>query len=392
MTQYVKAAVAFGSVASYLAQNASPGATDLRDLFFRCSQKVSIGKGTLRYGTILSLNTNERYMAIPDDVYAALVAAGVDFSDALYNSSVSPGATSSTSEILSIPNFGTHRMAMIVIGSSIPNGKIGAGTYKEFALQANQWWSQAVDRTGKGAVYVAPASLPVTAPGAPEYAYSKVSAHEKSCMTFNFGHDSWRIADLAGFNYQTPVAQTGSPHLDNVLQFAKMIQFAGQTRVYDFRSALTNDFEYGLRNSNPGLGSTPSGGTWSGSPNSITDCIVPTIAAIKAFDPTGKIRIWGEMCRTSTVNNTRLNQSFGEEADYIIANKASLGVDQFIDMRFFTQTDSRTPSNATNTTYFQDGTHPTPLLVSSILSPMVGAANDALLGFTPDPTFAGAIH
>lgn len=385
MTQYVRPAQAFAAVSSYVAQNASPEATDLRDLFFRMAQQVSVGKGTTRYGSIQSLNTTERYMAIPDDVYAALVTAGVDFSDARYNSSTSPGAAS-TSEVPSMTNLGLYRLAMIVIGSSIPNGSIGSTTHKEFQLQKNRWWAQGVDN-GKGGVYVAPVSLPASAPGAPEYAYSKVANHAESCIAFNFGRDSWREANQTGFNYQTPTALSGSPHLDNVKQFANLMRFASQPRIYDLRSSLTNDVEYGLRNSNPGLGSTPSGGTWSGSPNMVTDCLVPLIAAIKAADPGAKIRLWCELPRTSNVNTTRLNQTFNEFFTYCLANRATLGIDYFVDLRQNARTDCRTPAVAASSD-FQDGVHPTPILVEEVLGPAVVQANKFALGFAVDPAFS----
>lgn len=388
MTQYVRPAQAFAAVSAYVAYNASPEATDLRDFMFRASQKVTIGKGLDRYGSVLQLNTNERYLAIPDDVYAALVTAGVDFSDTRYNSSTSPGATASTSEVPTMTNRGLHRLALIVIGSSIPNGSIGSGTFKEFALLKNRWWAQGVDAGGKGAVYVAPVTLPNTAPGAPEYAYSKLAIHAESVIAYNFGRDSGRIANQgAGFSYQTPTPLSGSPHLDNVKQFANLMRYSSQRRIYDLRSSLTNDGEYALRNSNPGLGSTPSGGTWSGSPNMVTDCIVPFITTIKAADPGAEFRLWSELPRTSNVNTTRLNQTFNEFFVYALANRATLGINLFVDLRQNPRTDCRTPSVAASSD-FQDGVHPAPVLVEEVLGPAVVQANKFALGFAVDPAFS----
>lgn len=386
--RYIRAAQAFAATTSYVAQGASPGVTDLRDFHYRVHQNLVYGKGTTRLGTVKSLNTNERYLAIQDDVWASVVAAGVNVADLQYNSTTDPGVTN-TSEVLTLPNLGTLSQVIICEGDSITNGKIGANAYKKFALSKNQLWARGMGSVPGGITYVSPVAVPSSAAQPLEYCYHNRSAHEKSRLKFNKGADSWRLANQTGFNYQTPTPLTGAPHNDNVQQFAKLALAVGQQLVVQI-FAGTNDIDYADRNGNPGLAAVPPGtpgATYTGSPNYITDALVPNIAAIKAAYPMAKILFVVPLARGTT---TALNGKFNDIANYVIANKVALGVDMVLDTRVITQFSCQNPTVTTNTAIYQDGTHPTPTGVD-ILDPYFEAAYDLLLGFTPNPTYAGAL-
>lgn len=376
MTQYVQPAAAFAAQSDYLAQGASPAATDHRDFRFRCSQKLTFGKGTTQLGTLRGIS-NARYLAIQDDVWAAVTGAGVDVSDLLTNTSVDPGV-GNTSEIITMFNPGTHRQIISCVGDSITNMKIGATSYKKFALQKNQTWSQGMGSCPGGITYAAPIAQPTgSAPQPPEYCFHNRSAHEKSRLKYNFGHDSWRLLNQPGFNYDTP-AQTGSGHTANIAQIWKIVVASGQQLLFQIW-AVSNDFEYGLRNSNGGL-----------SVATYVQNLTDFITAMKVIHPTAKFSFVVPMCRSSTVNTTTLNASFNTLASSVITNKATIGIDYVLDTRQIALVDCRTPSLATNLTYFQDGVHPTPALIS-ILDPYFEALYDMALGFTPNPTYSGAL-
>lgn len=380
MTQFIRAAQAFAATTSYLAQGLSPGATDLRDFHFRVAQTLTFGKGTTKLGTIKSLNTTDRYLAIQDDVWAAVTGAGVNVADLQYNSATDPGV-GNTSEIMTAFNPGTHRQVIVCVGDSITNMSIGANALKKFNYAQYRTWAQGMGACPGGITYLAPSALPSTASQPLEVCYHNRSAHEKSRIKYNAGHDSWRLLNQPGMNYQTPTALTGAPHTDNMQQNWKLVIAAGQQLRFQIW-AVSNDIEYALRNSNGGM-------TAATYVQNLTDYIT----AMKVVHPTAFFDFIVPIARASSVNSTTLNGTFDTIATLVIANKATIGITNVLDTRQISVVDCRVAANYANATYYQEapnGVHPTPALVA-LLDPYFEALYDKGLGFTPNPTYAGAL-
>lgn len=379
MTQYLRAAQAYAAVSSYVAQNASSETTNLRDLFYRTAQKVPWGKGTTRF-TERQKNTTERYALIPDAVYSALVTAGVDFSDALYNSATDPTGLSATSEVPTLPNPGNHSIVVFVVGNSIPNGAIGAATNYEFALLQNRLWALGVPN-GLPFTTSSPTGLPSSAPQPPDMLVTNRTVHEMSMIIFNFGRDSWRLANQPGEVFTNPPGsstQTGSPWIDNIAQMKNCVIFPGQKVFLHLVVAQSNDDEYMLRNANGGLSTA----------QSLTD-LQNFIGLWKAAYPMGQVLITTEFVRTSAGNTTTLNSRFDARATALVANKAAYGIDFGVDSRQINGFDCRQPSQANSTVNFQDGTHPTPS-GAQVIKPYHQGLYLKAAGFTPDPAVASA--
>lgn len=378
MTQYIRPAQAFGAVAAAVANNASPEATNQNRLHRRIAAKVGAKKGTTQYGTIRSLNTNERHLAVPDNVYAAAVTAGVDFSDAQYNSSTAAGTYANTSEIPPLPNDGLRNQVVMGVGNSLLQSQIGAsGAFPDFLDPRNRMWSQGISNGMSSFITPLSSSLytyaPTTAPRGPEFIRTDVWAHAKSRAIFNFGRDSGRLRNIAGYTYTQ-----GFNWYDNFGQMQGMVTYPGQQVVLHLFMSMSNDIKYADDNSNPGLAAVPGS-----SPNAIDDCLIPFLALFKAEYPGCKVIYTIEAARTT---ESALNAKFNALANYIIANKATLGIDYVIDTREITVGgvkifDCRTPSVTTNATYYQgDGIHFTPA-VPPIFAPIFAAAFDACLSF-----------
>ena len=392
MTQYVRPAQAFGAVSAAIAQNASPESTNQNRLHKRLTAKLGVKKGTTQYGTIRSLNTNERHLAMPDNVYAAAVAAGVDFSDAQYNSSTAAGSYANTSEIPPMPNDGLRKQAIVGVGNSLLQSQIGAAKYTEFNDPRNRMWSKGLSSTGLSS-FITPLSsslytyLPSTAPRGPEFIRTDRLAHEKSRIIFNFGRDSGRLRNIPGYTYSQ-----GYNWVDNFGQMQGMVTYPGQQVVLHLFMSMSNDIKYADDNSNPGLAPVPGS-----SPNAIDDCLKPFLALFKAEYPgtsaERKVIYTVEAARST---DTVLNGKFNTLANYLIANKVALGIDFVIDTREITVggvkvLDCRTPTNSTNSTYYQgDGVHFTPA-VPIIFDPIFAAAYDACLGFPIPSQYASII-
>lgn len=391
MTQYVRPAQAFAAVSAAVAQNASPEATNQNRLQRRIAARVGAKKGTTQYGTLRSL-TNERHLAMIDSVYATLVAAGVDFSDAQYNSATPAGSYTNTSEIPPLPNDGLRKQVIIGIGNSLFQSQIGAsGAHPEFSDPRNRMWSKGI--SGGLSSFITPVSSslytyqPTTAPRGPEFIRTDRIAHEKSRIIFNFGRDSGRLRNIPGYTYSQ-----GYNWYDNFGQMQGMVTYPGQQLVAHFFMAMSNDIKYADDNSNPGLAAVPGS-----SPNAIDDAFKPFLALFKAEYPGSsaerKVLYTIEAARTT---DSALNAKFNTLANYLIANKVSLGIDFIIDTREITVGgvkvfDCRTPSVTTNTTYYQtDGIHFTPL-TPTIFDPIFAAAYDACLGFPIPSQYASII-
>src|SRR5438045_3638390 len=101
MAQHIRPAQAFAAIAATTATGASAPEVDERNLHRRICDKMgsAVGIGTTQYGTLKTTNSTQRPIVIPATAYTAMVNAGVDFSDALYNSTSAEASESSTGNI-----------------------------------------------------------------------------------------------------------------------------------------------------------------------------------------------------------------------------------------------------------------------------------------------------
>ena len=361
MTQYVRPALAYSSVAATVATVASAGSIDQKALHKRFVDSVGLFKGTTQYGTMRLFNTTERHLAIPDSVYSALVTAGVSFADAQYNSSTAAGAYTNTSEIPILWNPGLHKQVVFMVGDSITNSATGAGTYPDLNTLSNKLWSQpnALIPSLRKA-YTSESIV-----NAPDRSYTGQWTNAASRLVFNFGRDSWRLANQSGFTYTT-----GSPWVDNIAHMAGLSLHASQQHSVVIFCG-TNDIKHANDSGNPGLAAVP--GT---SPNYIDNALTPFITAFKAIYPTAKIVFVTPIAR---VNSSTLNTKFDSIATYVVANRAALNIDVVVDTRTLPDFDCRTPTVVTNATYYQpDEVHLTPA-ANPVLGAAIKTALDGLL-------------
>ncbi len=387
MTQYIRAPQAFPATTSPVANAASPPATDLRNLSARMRSKMTFGRGTSQPGTMrtntpTSTGVATRSLLLLDDMYTAAVAAGVDFSDMLYNSSaVEPGSayTVISEMVTAAQNYGWCRQVVLCFGDSLEDGATGGGAYPDLLLSENQPWSFGCDTPGLASQIVIP-----TTPLAPNVIYN-TKTHERSRIIAKYANGGWRFV-----NQPSPASYTqGSPWLDNIEQAAKMPIWPHQ-QVVAYLELGSNDIDY-----YSGLFAVPasagSGYVSKGSPNFFDDCLTPFITALKARYP-GIVIIWQTpIARDSTSAAGSDNAKFAEISAYGVANKALYGIDIGLDTRQIPAYDCRNPSVTLNTAVYQpDKTH---LVVEgyAIKKPYKRAVYDKALGFTPDPSVAGAI-
>ena len=384
MTQHIRAPQAFAAVSAPVANAASPPATDIRNLMARARSKVTLGRGTTQVGTMrtntpTSTGVATRSLLIPDDVFAALSLAGVDFSDMLYNSSVAePGsAYTAISEVVTMSqNYGHCRQVIFNFGDSLEDGPTGSGVHRDLANIANQPWQFGCDTPGLPFRY----ALPVTAL-APNVVFN-IRTHERARIIYKFANGGWRWANQAGGTY----AQ-GSPWIDNMEQAAKAPIWPWQQVVGYFEPG-SNDFDYF-----PGLFAVPAGTPGyvsAGSPNYVDDCLIPAIADFRARYPGAKVFWQSPTVRDSTSAPGSDNARFAETTAHILANRAALGIDLALDTRQIPQLDCRNPSVTLDPIYWQnDKTHRTKEGYALIRS-YKRAGYDFLLGFAIPAPLAGA--
>ncbi len=383
MTQYIRPAQAFGAVSAAVAQGASAEAVDLAYLHKMIGDKLSGQKGTTRYGSIRRKNTDERYLLVPDSVKAALDAAGVDLSDARYNSNVDPTGLSATSETPPYLNDGLRRQVIIAPGNSFWESTTGSGAYPDLLIPENRMWAKGMGQPA----YVVPDSnssftyTPSSAPNGPQFAMTYRWAHEKSRIVFASGSGGARGSNQPGYTYTQ-----GKNFLDNFGQLKGLVLRPGQQGVFFLPGMFSNDVVYGDQSPNPGMGGA------SGSPNAVDNSMIPLIAKIKTEYPALKIAVMTEKARFST---GATNSKYNDIAERVIAQKAALGIDFILDTREIIingvkRLDCRTPSVTTDTNYYQgDETHVTPLMYAG-LDPWLQAFYDHMLGFTQAPPYAAA--
>jgi lysophospholipase L1-like esterase len=343
MTQYILPAQAFAAENSPVASAASGGDQNLRNLHHRIATAIGARKGTTRHGTIQLFDSNP-YLTLDDALYAQLVADGVIFSDAQYNSATAPGSMASSSIVPALFQHGKFKQVVDIIGTSIINSGVGANSHPELNLLANKLWTQAV--VGIGRPYLTLLGAGTT----PDVAYTCGWAHSNSRIVRNFGRDSGRAANISGFTYTA-----GTPWLPNLQQIDKQVIQAGQQHVY-LVDIGTNDIAHG--DANGGLAAVPlgtAGASSTGAVNFIDNALIPLINALKALDSNAKIIYSTPIARG---NNNAFNPKFVDISNYVVANRVALGIDVVIDTRNIPEVTCATPSVTTNATYYQsDNVH-----------------------------------
>lgn len=375
MTQRIRPAQAYPAVSAPIAAVASSGAHDQRNFHKRICDLIGPRKGTTQYGTLKITNTTQRPILIPDAVYTSLIGAGLDVSDALYNSTSAEATETNTSEIPVLWNPGYHRQVILCVGDSITNSAVGAGTYPALDTITNKVWAQAVaqNESELPGLY-----LTNTITNAPDRASTYRWHAEKSRLVFNFGRDSGRLANQSGFTYTI-----GTPFLDNIEQLSNLVLHTGQQLVIQIFCG-TNDVKHADDNSNPGLAAVPTGSAGyseTGSTNYFEDALTPFITAIKLKYPTAKILFVSPIARSTSDAAGSLNAKFVEIARYAVENQVALNIDRILDARDVAELSPVSGSTQTaNTTYYQaDRVH---LMVAAnlILGAELLTHYDALLG------------
>jgi lysophospholipase L1-like esterase len=368
MTQHIKPAVSQAVVTAPVSTSQSPVAADLAALHKRISNSVSIGKGTTRYGAIVSVSGQVNNIVMENSVYSALVTAGVDFSDAIYNQSTPSGTEGNTSALPIVPNQGLHRQVVLSFGDSLSDGKAGQNTIKGLA-----YWINSVGLMGISGeqIFLQPEGDPIYAP---DRVYSMNPHTINSRIIFDFSAGGWRCTNISGYTYVS-----GSPWLDNLGRASQVVLATGQEMAIIIWLG-TNDIDYANASPNTGLSAVPSGTvgyTYAGSPNYIQNSLTPLITALKTLYPTAKIIVQSSIARDASGTS---NAKFFEIETYMVANKAFLNIDLIIKSSSIPELDPRTPSVTNNLTFYQnDKTHLTEEGYR-LIRPYREAAFDYLLG------------
>ncbi len=343
MSQFIRPSSAYGAQTATVSTLSSVGIVDHGSLHKRITDVIGLKRGTTQYGTIRSFNTSERHIEIPDLVYSNLVSSGVNFLSELRNDPNSPGTLTNTSEIPPLWNPGLHKQIVMMVGDSITNSGVGSGTHAELTILTNKLWAQPVAQSvnTRNSFILNPIQY------CPDRGHTCQWTHPISRIVYNYGVDSWRIANQSGFTYTL-----GSPWINNIAHMNSLSLHPTQQLVCVIFCG-TNDVAYGDDNGNPGLSAVPlgtPGATYAGNINYITGCLIPFINSYKSLYPNAKIVFVTPIARDSTGT---LNPKFNEIADYTIANRASLGIDIVVDTRTIPEFDCRNPSVTLNTSIYQ---------------------------------------
>ncbi len=100
------------------------------------------------------------------------------------------------------------------------------------------------------------------------------------------------------------------------------------------------------------------GASHTGDPNYISVSLTPFLAALKSMNPACKIIFITSIARSS---DPVLNGKFIDVTNYVIANRAAMGIDIVIDSRTFVKYSPATPTVSGNPNWYQnDNIHMTP--------------------------------
>lgn len=382
MTQYIRPAIAVPAVAASVAQAQGTEDKDQRSLHRRLAALFGAMPGTTQYGTMRVLNSTEYDLAVPDAVYNAATALGLDTSDFRYNSATARGSYGNTSVIPYLRNDGLRPQIILAAGDSRCNSAIGGVSPNA----QDQMWAQGITRNGL-ATFFSPTTT------TEKFAYNYRWSHGKSRLIWNFGRDSGRLVNISGWTYTI-----GFNWLDNIEQMVDMVVGPRQQLVIAIHD--TNDIPYGSTNGNPGLAAVPigtPGATYTGAINYIDSCLKPFIAALKTRYAAVADLVFvhcGMYARGAGVGTTDpvLCAKNVEVMNYLKANKAGVGIKFGIDTTQIAALSPTIPANVLNPTIFQNDTVHLMTAGNQEMDGPKGALFDRCLGYAPDPTYAGLIY
>ena len=350
--------------------------------------------GTARYerpvmsGTVDPLGT--LYGKFTSSTYQMLVKAdpGV-FSDSTVTRSIAH-ETAAWSLPLDLWNDGVHKQVVVMLGDSIIDSAVDLGNWNGLGDVWNQLWAQPVvsqfvtpsqssfgGHGSTGARAVDPGGkyrfIDSVTPNFNKIAYTRQAVANHSRIVYDFGKLGWFFYQIPGNpNYIAPY----EAWLNNPDMISKITVAAQQQLVFMIELG-TNDFYFlltkGVQTQN--LWGSPSGG----SPNLVTNGLVPMISMIRGQYPAAKIVVTTPIARNfgnRPAFNDFANGEFSNYADYVEANASALGIIQVVDTRQIGGgiLDCRNWAAVTNNTFatsglnaiYADGAHLTPTAMSII--------------------------
>jgi hypothetical protein len=323
------------------------------------------------------------------------------FSDSTVATSIAQ-ETAAWSLPLDMWNGGIHKQVVVMLGDSIMDSAVDLGNWNGLGDVWNQLWAQPVVSqfvTGSqssfggygstGARAVDPGGkyrfIDRPTPNFNKVAYTRQAVAKYSRIVYDFGKSGWFFYQIPGNpNYVAPY----DAWLNNPAMISKITVAAQQQLVFVIELG-TNDFFFlltkGVQTQN--LWGSPDGG----SPNLVTNGLVPMISMIRAQYPAAKIVVTTPTARNfgnRPAFNNFANGEFSNYADYVVANAHALGVDKVVDTRQIGGgvLDCRNWAVVTNNTYatsglnaiYADGAHLTPHGYVDYFGPAITRALDAL--------------
>ena len=304
--------------------------------------------------------------------------------------------------------------------TSVVSGTVGIGHLvdQQGILPAGAGLSaiQLTGTTGGVGTYLARDVYPTVPSGTPMWLINQNTNYESVLLERDWTHGTSRFVLSNGvngwFSGPVPPSATVSYYTSdggfvyNHDMFTRLfvapwqqvvLTIAIGTNDYDLNGDLKNWVGAGnaVNNSSPGaLFGSPT----QGNPNLVTGisggqgALTDIIAAFKAVFPNGKVcvrtiiaRNFGSTGPAGSVSARYpdfVNPQFSDYADYIIANRAALGIDVVYDTRAIPQYACNSPNLytiTTNNTYYVDGTHPQLFGARTLLNPPMRQMWDSLL-------------
>jgi hypothetical protein len=324
------------------------------------------------------------------------------FADSTVRSSITQ-ETAAWSLPVDMWNNGIHKQVVVMLGDSIMDSSAAEGVWNGLGDVWNQLWAQPVVSqfvTGSpssfggygstGAKAVDPGGkyrfIDSPTPNFNKIAYTRQAVAEYSRIVYNFGKPGWYFYQIPNNpNYLSPY----DAWLNNPDMISKITVSAHQQLVFVIELG-TNDFYFlltkGARAQN--LWGSPAGG----SPNLVTNGLVPMISMIRTQYPNAKFVVVTPTARNfgnRPAFNNFANGEFSRYADYVTSNAVNLGVDAIVDTRqigggildcrnWAVVTDNTYATSGSNAIY-ADGAHLTPRGYVEFFGPAITAALDNLL-------------
>jgi hypothetical protein len=334
--------------------------------------------------------------------YGSLIKADPNvFADSTVTSSINQ-PIAAWSLALDLWNDGIHKQLVVMLGDSIMDSSVDRGEWNGLGDVWNQLWAQPVVSqfvTGSqssfggfgstGAKAVDPGGkyrfIDAPTPNFNKIAYTRQAVANHSRIVYNFGKPGWFFYQIPGNpNYLAPYdAWLNNPDMISKITFGAQQQlvFVIELGSNDFYFLLT----HGVQTQN--LWGSPAGG----SPNLVTNGLVPMISMIRTQYPGAKIVVTTPTARNfgnRPAFNDFANGEFSRYADYVVMHARDLRVDAVVDTRQIGSgiLDCRNWSVVTDNTFhtsglnaiYADGAHLTPRGYVDYFGPAITAALDAL--------------